>query len=136
MAVFLPPIFYTLGGLSMILVFSAKSGLFLVRVSVMRVNKNLYLDSLVAAISACLIYSSLAFYFSAFLSLFFFLMSISMRISSLNYYFSYFMAMTTNKRNYKLILIIRNLICKNIRRSHLIKFDVQIKYLYFVFLIH
>lgn len=75
-AVFFVPIFYTLGGFSKILVFYAKSGLFFVNVSVILVNKNLYLDSLVDAIYACLFYYCFAFSLSAFfLSLSFFLMS-------------------------------------------------------------
>jgi hypothetical protein len=72
MAVFLVPIFYTLGGLSIIFVFSAKSGLFLVRVYVILFSKSLYLVSLRFAIYAYLFSYYFAFYFSTF---FFYLFS-------------------------------------------------------------
>ena len=97
MTVFFEPIFSTLGGLSMIFVFYAKSGLFFVRVSIMRANKSLYLLAFFSAISASFCSYFLAFSFSSFFLFLSFFLAKSMtsicsnssliNIRILNYYY-------------------------------------------------
>lgn len=62
-AVFLDPILSTFGGFSIILVFSARSGLFLVSVSIILFNNSLYLSSFLFRISTSLFSYSLALSF-------------------------------------------------------------------------
>lgn len=66
MTVFFEPIFSTFGGFNMILVFYAKSGLFFVSVSMIRVSRSLYLLAFLSAISASFCSYFLAFSFSSF----------------------------------------------------------------------